>query len=75
MCRTHGFLFKSDFMCRAATPQAAFLCKACNARAWLLLPKPEELLVSKPDLADGLRWLTGGILIGLGLRRALPERR
>lgn len=32
-------------------------------------------LVSRPKLADGLRWLTGGVLIGLGLRLALPDRR
>ena len=28
-----------------------------------------------PRFADGLRWLTGGVLVGLGLRLALPERR
>jgi hypothetical protein len=28
-----------------------------------------------PRLAAGLRWLTGGVLVGLGLRLALPERR
>ena len=32
-------------------------------------------LTSRPKLADGLRWLTGGVLIGLGLRLALPDRR
>ena len=32
-------------------------------------------LVSRPSLAHGLRWLTGVVLIGLGLRLALPERR
>jgi threonine/homoserine/homoserine lactone efflux protein len=32
-------------------------------------------LVSRPKLADGLRWLTGGVLIGLGLRLVLPDRR
>jgi threonine/homoserine/homoserine lactone efflux protein len=32
-------------------------------------------LVSRPELADGLRWLTSGVLIGLGLRLALPDRR
>ncbi len=32
-------------------------------------------LVSRPKLADILRWLTGGVLIGLGLRLALPDRR
>ena len=32
-------------------------------------------LVSRPKLADGLRWLTGGVLIGLGLRLALLDRR
>ena len=29
----------------------------------------------KPRFAGALRWLTGGVLIGLGLRLALPERR
>ena len=28
-----------------------------------------------PRFPDGLRWLTGGVLVGLGLRLALPERR
>ena len=28
-----------------------------------------------PRFADGLRWLTGGVLVGLGLCLALPERR
>ncbi len=28
-----------------------------------------------PRFADGLRWLTSGVLVGLGLRLALPERR
>ena len=32
-------------------------------------------LVSRPSLAHGLRWLTGGVLVGLGLRLALPDRR
>jgi threonine/homoserine/homoserine lactone efflux protein len=32
-------------------------------------------LVSRPKLADILRWLTGGVLIGLGLPLALPDRR
>jgi threonine/homoserine/homoserine lactone efflux protein len=32
-------------------------------------------LVSRPKLADILRWLTGGVLMGLGLRLALPHRR
>ncbi len=32
-------------------------------------------LVSRPKLADGLRWLTGSVLISLGLRLALPDRR
>lgn len=32
-------------------------------------------LRTSPKLAGGLRWLTGGVLIGLGLRLALPERR
>ena len=32
-------------------------------------------LRSKPRLANGLSWLTGGVLIALGTRLALPERR
>jgi len=32
-------------------------------------------LRSHPSFAGGLRWLTGGVLIGLGLRLALPDRR
>ncbi len=32
-------------------------------------------LRSRPSFADGLRWLTGSVLICLGLRLALPERR
>ena len=32
-------------------------------------------LRSKPRSANGLSWLTGGVLIALGLRLALPERR
>ena len=31
-------------------------------------------LVKKPAFANGLRWLTGSVLVGLGLRLALPER-
>ncbi len=30
---------------------------------------------SRPGFVDGLRWLTGSVLICLGLRLALPERR
>ena len=32
-------------------------------------------LRSRPGIAGGLGWLTGSVLIGLGLRLALPERR
>lgn len=32
-------------------------------------------LRSRPRFASWLGWLTGGVLIGLGLRFALPERR
>lgn len=32
-------------------------------------------LVSRPKLADRLRWLTGGVFIGLGRRLALPDQR
>jgi len=32
-------------------------------------------LRSRPSFADYLRWLTGSVLIGLGIRLALPERR
>jgi threonine/homoserine/homoserine lactone efflux protein len=31
-------------------------------------------LVSRPKLADVLRRLTGGVLIGFGMRLALPDR-
>ena len=31
-------------------------------------------LGKKPGFADGLRWLTGSVLVGLGLRLALPEK-
>ena len=30
---------------------------------------------SRPRIANGLSWLTGGMLVALGLRLALPERR
>ena len=29
----------------------------------------------RPRAATGLSWLTGGVLVGLGLRLAWPERR
>ena len=32
-------------------------------------------LRSKPRFANGLSWLTGGVLVALGLRLALPELR
>ena len=32
-------------------------------------------LRSRPKIANGLSWLTGGVLVALGLRLALPERR
>jgi threonine/homoserine/homoserine lactone efflux protein len=32
-------------------------------------------LGSRPGFANSLRWLTGNVLVGLGLRLALPERR
>jgi threonine/homoserine/homoserine lactone efflux protein len=32
-------------------------------------------LGGRPKFADALRWLTGSVLIGLGLRLALPKRR
>jgi threonine/homoserine/homoserine lactone efflux protein len=31
-------------------------------------------LGKKPALANGLRWLTGSVLVGLGLRLALPNQ-
>ena len=34
-----------------------------------------DWLRSRPGFAHGLRWLTGSVLIVLGLRLALPERR
>lgn len=33
-----------------------------------------DWLARKPALAGGLRWLTGSVLVGLGLKLALPER-
>ncbi|QIN79495.1 LysE family translocator [Rubrobacter marinus] len=33
-----------------------------------------DKLARRPRLADGLRWLTGGVFVALGLRLALPER-
>ncbi len=34
-----------------------------------------DRLRTHPSLANALRWLTGSVLVGLGLRLALPERR
>ena len=34
-----------------------------------------DWLGSRPGSANALRWLTGSVLVGLGLRLALPERR
>jgi threonine/homoserine/homoserine lactone efflux protein len=34
-----------------------------------------ERLLSKPRIANTLKWFTGSVLIGLGLRMALPSRR
>ncbi|MGH3144205.1 MAG: LysE family translocator, partial [Rubrobacter sp.] len=34
-----------------------------------------EWLRSRPSFAGALRWLTGSVLVGLGLRLAFPERR
>ena len=34
-----------------------------------------ERLGGSPRFASALRWLSGSILVGLGLRLALPERR
>lgn len=34
-----------------------------------------SLLRRRPRMANGLSWLTGGVLVGLGLRLAWPERR
>ncbi|MGH3147855.1 MAG: LysE family translocator, partial [Rubrobacter sp.] len=33
-----------------------------------------EWLMSRPSFARALRWLTGGVLVGLGLRLAVPGR-
>ena len=33
-----------------------------------------ERLRSRPSFASGLRWLTGSVLVALGLRLAVPER-
>ena len=34
-----------------------------------------DRLRTRPSLANALRWLTGGVLVGPGLRLALPEHR
>ena len=34
-----------------------------------------DVLAEKPRLAGALRWITGGILVALGLRLAIPELR
>ena len=34
-----------------------------------------DRLSAQPRVASAMRWLTGSVLIGLGLRMALPERR
>ena len=34
-----------------------------------------ERLSNEPRIATALKWLTGSVLIGLGLRMALPERK
>ncbi len=34
-----------------------------------------DVLVEKPRFAGALRWITGGILVALGLRLAIPEPR
>lgn len=34
-----------------------------------------ERLLSRPGFANALRWFTGSVLVGLGLRLALPDRR
>jgi threonine/homoserine/homoserine lactone efflux protein len=34
-----------------------------------------DRLAAAPRLSNALRWLTGSVLVGLGLRLALPERR
>lgn len=44
-------------------------------RRRLLLGEPRQLARGRPKFADALRWLIGSVLIGLGLRLALPERR
>ena len=33
-----------------------------------------DVLIDKPRFAGALRWITGGVLVALGLRLALPER-
>jgi threonine/homoserine/homoserine lactone efflux protein len=32
-------------------------------------------LLSRPRVAGAIRWITGGVLISLGLRLLIPERR
>jgi threonine/homoserine/homoserine lactone efflux protein len=32
-------------------------------------------LLSRPRIAGAIRWVSGGVFIGLGLRLLIPERR
>ena len=34
-----------------------------------------ELLARRPRFSTAARWLAGGVLVALGLKRAVPERR
>jgi threonine/homoserine/homoserine lactone efflux protein len=47
---------------------------ACLASVALFSGAAGEWIKARPRFADGLRWATGCVLVGLGLRLALPER-
>jgi threonine/homoserine/homoserine lactone efflux protein len=66
----------------AAAPQlftlgVAFACLGCASLSALALlcGNLGDWLTRRPRSADALRWLPGGVLIGLGLSLALPDRR
>lgn len=66
----------------AAAPQllalgVAFACLGCASLSALALLSGNlgDWISRRPFYAGVLRWLTGGVLLGLGLRLALAERR